>query len=64
MAAKTKVYDRTSSFDDVFSLAVSNKDAAALTVTVWYEGTDDACTAENALDNSGSVSVKVVLGMI
>lgn len=61
---ETKVYDRTSSFDDVFSLAVSNKDATALTVTVWYEGTDDACTAENALDNSGSVSVKVVLGMV
>lgn len=61
---ETKVYDRTSSFDDVFSLAVSNKDATALTVTVWYEGTDDSCTAENALDNSGSVSVKVVLGMV
>lgn len=59
-----KIYDSTSTFGDVFGLSVSYRDAMPLKVTVWYEGTDEACTADNANASTGTVDVKVVLGLV
>lgn len=62
--SEVKIFDPSSPVGEVYSLSVSNRDVTPLTVITWFEGTDEACTTDNALASTGAIEVKVVLGLV